>query len=203
MNISRVTPTQFRSFSGTSKIAGISLPDFNDAYVYTKKKSNTSESEYKKTIVEQAKKDQSEGKFQNESQGFNQVMKRYVSEVSPDRKGIITQGLKEVEKNKQDANKTLDVIALLLEGEVKYQDSEINGDYAEFYDSNGEMVAKYSNGGWTMLNTKAETARQIDVCSIYNEAWRNAVKMNQGEDSSLGALSVNESDSEITFDMKA
>lgn len=36
------------------------------------------------------------------------------------------------------------------------------------------MVAKYSNGGWTMLHTNAETARQIQMCSIYNEAWREA-----------------------------
>jgi hypothetical protein len=203
MNINGVMQTQFRKFSGTTKIAGISLPDFNDVYIYTKSNTTTSETVYKKAIVAQAIKDRSEGKFQNDSQGFNQLMKRFVSQVSPDRKAIITQGLKEVEKNKRDTNKTIDIIALFLTGKIKYQDSLINDTYAEFYDSNGEMVASYSNGGWTMFNTKEETARQVEICSIYNDAWRNATKTNQGADNFFGVLSESKSVSEVTFDRKA
>ena len=39
---------QQRKFSGTNSIGGIHLPDFNDKYVFSKKKSNTSNVEYKK-----------------------------------------------------------------------------------------------------------------------------------------------------------
>ena len=46
-----------------------------------------------------------------------------------------------------------------------------NSDYIEFYDKNGEMVATYSNNGWTMYTTNAEASRQTEMCMIYNEAW--------------------------------
>ena len=166
---------QNRRFSGTGSIGGIHLPDFNDKYVFSKKKSGISEEEYRKRIREQAYEDFEKGQFQNKSEGFNRLMKSYTSEVSPDRKGIITSGLKAVSKNRQNVLKPIDLVATLLEGKVKYQklpsgDSE----YIEFYDKNGEMVATYSNNGWTMYTTNAEASRQTEMCMIYNEAWGNA-----------------------------
>ena len=169
------TNLQQRYFSGTGGIGGIHLPDFNDKYVYTKKKSGTSDSQYRRQIMEQAYKDYEKGQFQNKSEDFNRLMKQYVSEISPDRKGIITSGLKAVSRNRQDVLKPIDFIATLLEGEVKYQKLPSGkSEYIEFYDKNGEMVATYSNSGWTMCPTKAETARQTEMCMIYNEAWGNA-----------------------------
>ena len=102
-------------------------------------------------------------------------MKRYTSEVSPDRKGIISSGLKAVSRNNQKVLKPIDLIQTLLEGKVKYQKLPSGeSDYIEFYDNNGEMVATYSNNGWTMYTTNAEAARQTKMCTIYNEAWGNA-----------------------------
>ena len=171
------TNLQQRYFSGTGIIGGIHLPDFNDKYVYTKKKSGISDSEYRRQIMEQAYKDYEKGQFQNKSEDFNRLMKQYVSEISPDRKGIITSGLKAVSRNRQDVIKPIDFIATLLEGEVKYQKLPSGkSEYIEFYDKNGEMVATYSNNGWTMYPTKAEVARQTEMCMIYNEAWGNAKK---------------------------
>ena len=169
------TNLQQRYFSGTGIIGGIHLPDFNDKYVYTRKKSGISDSEYRRQIMEQAYKDYEKGQFQNKSEDFNRLMKQYVSEISPDRKGIITSGLKAVSRNRQDVIKPIDFIATLLEGEVKYQKLPSGkSEYIEFYDKNGEMVATYSNNGWTMYPTKAEVARQTEMCMIYNEAWGNA-----------------------------
>ena len=105
-----------RKFSGTNSIGGIHLPDFNDKYVFSKKKSNTSNVEYKKQIAEQAYEDFKNGQFQNKSEGFNKLMKKYTSEVSPDRKGIITSGLKAVSRNKQSGLKPIDLLATILEG---------------------------------------------------------------------------------------
>ena len=166
---------QNRRFSGTGSIGGIHLPDFNDKYVFSKKKSGISEEEYRKRIREQAYEDFEKGQFQNKSEGFNRLMKSYTSEVSPDRKGIITSGLKAVSKNWQNVLKPIDIVATLLEGKVKYQKLP-SGDceYIEFYDKNGEMVATYSNNGWTMYTTNAEASRQTEMCMIYNEAWGNA-----------------------------
>lgn len=142
---------QQRVFSGMGSIGGINVPDFNDKYVFSKKKSGISDEEYRKQIVEQAYKDFEKGTFQNKSEGFNRLMKNYTSEVSPDRKGIITSGLKAVLRNRQNVLKPIDFVATLLEGKVKYQKlPSDNSEYIEFYDKNGEMVATYSNNGWTM-----------------------------------------------------
>ena len=169
------TNSQQCYFSGTGSIGGIHLPDFNDKYVYTRKKTETSTSDYRRQIMEQAYKDFEKGQFQNKSEDFNRLMKQYVSEISPDRRGIITSGLKAVSRNKQDVLKPIDFVATLLEGEVKYQKLPSGKrEYIEFYDKNGEMVATYSNNGWTMYPTKAEAARQTEMCMIYNEAWGNA-----------------------------
>ena len=70
---------QCRNFSGTGSIGGIPLPDFHDEYVYSKKKSSTSESAYKQQIAEQAYQDFAKGQFQNQSEGFRRLMKRYTS----------------------------------------------------------------------------------------------------------------------------
>ena len=102
-------------------------------------------------------------------------MKSYTSEVSPDRKGIIASGLKAVSRNRQNVLKPIDFVATLLEGEVKYQKLPSgSSDYMEFYDKDGEMVATYSNNGWTMYTTNAEASRQTEMCMIYNEAWGRA-----------------------------
>lgn len=191
---------QQRKFSGTNSIGGIHLPDFNDKYVFSKKKSNTSNVEYKKQIAEQAYEDFKNGQFQNKSEGFNKLMKKYTSEVSPDRKGIITSGLKAVSRNKQSGLKPIDLLATILEGKVKYQRMPSGQtDYIEFYDKNGEMVATYSNNGWTMYTTNAEAARQTEMCMIYNEAWGNAKRGIPLTDSG----SVNSDSLQNAFDVQA
>lgn len=145
--------------------------------MYSKKQSKVSEQEYKKKIVEQAYKDYANGKFQNESKEFVSLMKRYTCEVSPNREGIIQSGLKAITKDKQKVSQPIDAILTILEGEIRYQKVPSgNNEYIEFYDANGEMVATYSNNGWTMYTTNAESARQTQMCSIYNEAWANAKK---------------------------
>lgn len=194
------TSLQQRKFLGTNSIGGIHLPDFNDKYVFSKKKSSVSNAEYKKQIAEQAYEDFKNGQFQNKSEGFNKLMKKYTSEVSPDRKGIITSGLKAVSRNKQSGLKPIDLLATILEGKVKYQRMPSGQtDYIEFYDKNGEMVATYSNNGWTMYTTNAEAARQTEMCMIYNEAWGNAKRGIPLTDSGL----VNSDNLQNTFDVQA
>ncbi len=172
---STIGSLQQRRFSEAGNIGGIHLPDFNDKYVFSQKKSGISDKEYRKRIREQAYKDFAKGQFQNKSEEFNRLMKSYTSEVAPDRKGIMTSGLKAVSGNCKKVQKPIDLVATLLEGKVKYQKLPSgNSEYIEFYDKNGEMVATYSNNGWTMYTTNAEAARQTEMCMIYNEAWGNA-----------------------------
>ncbi len=154
---------QKQIFSGTGSIGGIHLPDFNDKYVFSKKKS-------------------------------------YTLEVFPDRKGIITSGLKAVSKNRQNVLKPIDFVATLLEGKVKYQKLPSgSSDYIEFYDKNGEMVATYSNNGWTMYTTNSEVSRQTEMCILYNESWGNAKRGIPLVDEEV----VNVEDMQNSFDVKA
>ena len=172
---STIGSLQQRRFSGAGNIGGIHLPDFNDKYVFSQKKSGISDKEYRKRLRDPAYKAFAKGQFQNKSEEFNRLMKSYTSEVAPDRKGIITSGLKTVSRNCKKVQKPIDLVATLLEGKVKYQKLPSgNSEYIEFYDKNGEMVATYSNNGWTMYTTNAEAARQTEMCMIYNEAWGNA-----------------------------
>lgn len=199
VNIANVSLQQ-RQFRGTNVISGIHLPDFNDKYVFSKQKSNVSDAEYERQIIEQAYKDFKNGQFQNKSEGFNNLMKKYTSEVSPDRKGIITSGLRAVSRNRQRGLKPIDLVATILEGKLKYQRLPSGQtDYIEFYDKNGEIVAKYSNNGWTMYTTNAEAARQTEMCMIYNEAWGNAKRGIQISDSA----SAKEDCLQCSFDAKA
>lgn len=194
------TSMQQRYFSGTNSIGGIHLPDFDDDYVFSKRKSNVSDADYKKQIAEQAYIDFKNGQFQNKSDGFNKLMKKYTSEVSPDRKVIIGSGLKAISQNKKKGLKPIDLLATILEGKVKYQKLPSGQtDYIEFYDKNGEMVATYSNNGWTMYTTNAEAARQTEMCMIYNEAWGNAKRGIP----LTNADSVSVDGSQSTFDVQA
>ena len=162
------------------------LPDWGDDYVFSQQKSGISDEEYKKQIIEQAYIDYANGQFQNKSEGFNKLMKKYVSEVSPDRKGIITSGLKAVSRNRQEVLKPIDLYATLLEGEIRYKKLPTGkSEYIEFYDKNGEMVATYSNNGWTMYTTEAEAARQTEMCFLYVAAWRDAKNGNVQKDNAL------------------
>lgn len=172
------TFSQSRPFSGTRKNVNVPLPDYTDFNFNTRKAPAMSDEKYRETIIEQAKKDQSAGKFQSESPGFRSLVKSYVSVVSPDRKNIITEGLTAIFKNKNPQPKTLNLIDYLL-GNVKYCKEASDVSYAEFYDSNGEMVASYSNGKWISYGTKAENARESELWGIYNEAWNNAARTSQ------------------------
>lgn len=169
-------------------IAGVRLPDFNNIYICNQNKTGTSDEAYKKMFAEQAKRDYANGKFQTESQEFAQLIKRYISEISPNRKAIITEGLQKIAKggmggaeNNADA-KHINILTLLLEGRLEYRNSNnVTVTYAEFFDKNGEMVGKFSNGKWLMYATKAETKRRTEISLFYTKVWRDAKSAAEAE----------------------
>jgi hypothetical protein len=49
--------------------------------------------------------------------------------------------------------------------------------YVCFYGDDGKIVATYdSHSGWSCIGTEEETVKRKELCSIYNEAWRNATE---------------------------
>ena len=169
------TFAQSRLSSGIGRTGNVPSPDA-DFNFNTKKAPAMSDERYREAIIEQAKNDQAAGKFQSESAGFRNLVKSYVSVVSPDRKNIISEGLTALFKNNMPQPKALSILDYLF-GRVKYCKEETDVSYAEFYDSNGEMVASYSNGKWISYGTKAENARESELWGIYNEAWNNAARV--------------------------
>lgn len=175
--------------SGAVKTGSVPSPNYSDFNFNTKKAPAMSDEKYKEAIIQQAKKDQSEGKFQSDSAGYRSLVKSYVSAVSPDRKNIIEKGLTAILKNNKVEPKTLNIIDYLL-GKVKYCKEEADVSYAEFYNSNGEMVASYSNGKWISYGTEAENSRESELWGIYNEAWNSAARESKsgGYEVSAGAI---------------
>lgn len=170
---------QSRPPSGTEKRGNVPSPDYTDFHFNTKTAPAMSDDKYKTAIIEQAKKDQAAGKFQSESAGFRNLVKSYVSVVSPDRKSIISEGLRAVYKNIRQEPKTFNLLDYMF-GSVKYSKEANDVSYAEFYDNNGEMVASYSNGRWISYGTKAENTRESELWGIYNNAWNSAAKASRG-----------------------
>lgn len=180
---------QSRPLTGTQKRGNVPSPDYTDFHFNTKTAPAMSDEKYKTAIIEQAKKDQAAGKFQSDSAGFRNLVKSYVSAVSPDRKSIISEGLKAIYKNIRQEPKTFNLLDYMF-GSVKYSREANDVSYAEFYDSNGEMVASYSNGRWISYGTKAENARESELWGIYNQAWSSAAKASQGAANGSSAASI-------------
>ena len=161
---------QNRYFSGTGSIGGIHLPDFNDKYVFSKKKSGISDEEYRKQIREQAYEDFAKGQFQNKSEGFNRLMKSYTSEVSPDRKGIITSGLKAVSKNRRN----------VLENATRKLDQH---DYRKKYDRYVNQYAALESREDSLEKERERKEIQYDIFSGIiaglEEVWELPVDFNE------------------------
>lgn len=180
------TLAQNSLLSGAGRTRTVPSPNYSDFNFNTKQASAMSDDQFREAIIEQAKQDQSVGKFQSDSIGYRNLVKSYVSAVSPDRKNIITSGLTAIAKENSPQPKTLSLLDYLY-GNVKYEKEDKNVSYAEFYDNNGEMVASYSNGRWISYGTKAENARESELRGIYNEAWNHAAKAGQKNSSAAGA----------------
>jgi hypothetical protein len=183
-------------FGTGAKIGNIKLPDFRKSTeMYTKTEPSRSDEELKEAIAKIAREDAEKGQCCNQTKEWFDLKKEFMSSVSPDRESIVNNSTKQIfantnsikSKNKEHA---ITLIELLMNNEKGNSKSNVinmnnatykaclEGDnltYAEFRDSNGEIIATYSsNNGWDGILTKEEIARQKEFSSTYNEAWTNA-----------------------------
>jgi hypothetical protein len=160
-------------FGTGAKIGNIGLPDFNK--MWTKTEPSRSDEELKEAIAKLARKDAEKGRFHEYTKEYLDLMKEYVSPVSPDREGIITHSIKQMPKNKE--HQTL--LELLMDKKDKTSTTDDTDYNIDFYDSKGELVAKYtSKYGWEDITTKAEGEQMPKFAAIYNEAWNSANAQN-------------------------
>ena len=126
--------------------AAIPSPDYTNDFL-TKTPPAMSEEEYTEAIKQMAIKDAKAGKWYSTD---TKIFKRdYVSVVSPDRRAIISKGIRQLSaKNK---------------GTVLF---------ASFKDADGNVVGNYnSEGGWYYTGTQQELARGVNFATIYREAY--------------------------------
>lgn len=173
MRIERYSSPDMSRQSSGQRIGGVSVPDYSSFNFCTKTPPKMSDDQCKDAVVKQAQKDAVTGKFGVECPGFKSLMKSYVSVVSPDRKGIISNALTSLGKmNKFPKAEAVSLLDILFGKRIMSDDYGLS--YAEFKDSSGEIVATLSNGTWHAMSTPAEDARTSEFYGIYREAWKAA-----------------------------
>ncbi len=133
--------------------------------------------EFVARLEEHAKRDAKAGIYMSDvcAQERYAHMQKY---VSPDRAGPMTQ----VSSIFQDIMKDQDSLLKLLDkllGNASAKVCTSNSGYmetAEIYSSDGEMIAAYNclGGGWTSVQTKAETKFLSEAAAVYAKAYKEA-----------------------------
>ncbi|MCL1696763.1 MULTISPECIES: hypothetical protein [unclassified Lysinibacillus] len=135
-----------------NKLTPISMPSFSGINAMpTKSAPAMSEEKYKEAIIAQAKKDFENGKCGGHKNPSYMTLKNsFVSVVSPDRKGSISQMLRQ--------------LPFMQRG---------NMSYLEIKDARGNITSTYSpHNGWHAIGTREEQRRESEFDAIYIETWR-------------------------------
>jgi len=192
--------TRNQPFGTGPKIGTVRLPNFKENNEgYTKTEPIRSDEEILKDIAEMAKKHAEKGTFHNADNEYLDLMKEYISSVSPDREGILTNSLKQISEKtdlpKKEKEESLSILqqTLKIMEQTKNKNGVMNNNkiceisgtnyngwmedgklkYASFSDSNGESVAHYDQNGWFLSATKAEMERSHEFTAVYNEAFNS------------------------------
>jgi hypothetical protein len=190
----------YDKFGTGAKIGTVKLPNFKENNEgCTKTEPTRSDEEILKAVAEMAKKHGEKGTFHNMDNEYLDLYKEYVSSVSPDRESILTNSLKQIfgktnapKENKEGATNSILQQTLALMENMKNKNGIISNNktmsstmykvgwmegndlrYADFYDSNGELIASYTQNGWDLFGTKAEKARGDEFTAMYNEAFNS------------------------------
>ena len=194
---------RYDQYGTGAKIGSVNLPNFrdnNEGCTYSKP--TRSDEEILEAVREMAKKHAENGTFHHMNNEYLDLYKEYVSSVSPDREGILTNALNEIfskanlpkkEKAEKDPLGILQQTLMFmnktknknnknvwLDGEIKgstYNVGSMEGDkikYADFFDGNGELIARYTQNGWDLFGTKAEKQRGDEFTALYNETFKSA-----------------------------
>lgn len=145
-----------------AKTRSISQPNYSSIDgVMTKTAPAMSEDKYKEEIIALAKKDAANGKFGGHKNPSYMVLKKsFVSVVSPDRKSMIAEALRQ--------------LPFMQRGKVNY---------LEIKDSSGDIIASFSpNNGWHSIGSKSEIQRESEFDAIYTGAWREATNAMKNPD---------------------
>lgn len=136
-------------------------------------------------VEDYAKKDAQKGEYM--SSAYIHMQNTYIAQhVSPDRSGPMAQtsatlqdALRDVI---EDGNKFLDLLFRQGDHSARVQAS-VQGQTAEIYSPEGEMIAGYNSlgGGWTVVQTKAETKFHGAAAQVYAQAFREARSQLQEE----------------------
>ena len=164
-------------------------PNFGVGGMPSKSVSNMSDEKIREKMVELAKKDVAAGRpfYDRSSSEYNELMRDYVSAVSPDRQRIVNNSLSNLAGKlgvmASRPNFAHDLLSLLMGHSVVFNSRDIGTNFIQFRDTNGDIIARYSElpsgggMGWTHSETRAESAR-IANWQVYITKRGNMPKAN-------------------------
>lgn len=210
----------------SKKVVNIPTPTYGwgDYLIATKTETNRTDDEIKNAMIELAKQDASKGIWgvdldttltkTRRSEEYQKLMGEYVQSVSPDRRAIFAKGvdatLNEISARIKKPIIDNSLMELMLYGEVKtnvkssfYYDTNMkmfNIGVIELFSENGEALGSYSGVyGWGQTPTQAEKSREIELYSIYKNAWDTATAEIKANGATTNANSASVSSSNAFF----
>lgn len=159
------------NFYGNIKTDSLEVFKRNNSGFLSYKKPSYTDNELSQKIKDKAREDFLKGEWKKDKD-FLKLRYEFISSVSPNRNRIISDGIKKMSFDKNPIH-LIDFVELLLNGKVIYTKNNNVVTYAEFYDDNGELVAKFSNGILKQCMTDAENKRAMEFDWIYALAYRD------------------------------
>ena len=188
------------------------MPNFN--CMHTRFTPKLSDDAIRQKVKEIAKRDVAAGKENFQSEDFMRLRDMFVSSVSPDRKGAITNALTTLEGRissfRMQGRSYIDLlewIKLWLNGNAQVGNAQVNERmqimHLSITDANGNEIAAFHEGfGWSHYFTGAEWSRFHEPLDLYNTTWRaafNEIHTPQAADNA--GQNVNEQNGKPTVDI--
>ncbi|MCL2189514.1 MAG: hypothetical protein FWC16_11380 [Defluviitaleaceae bacterium] len=157
---------------GGKKIAGVRLPNFN--YMNTQSTPKLSDDEIRARMVELGRKYAETGERNDDER--NKLTRMYMSSVSPDRRGAITNALTALDARinalqmLSPAHTSMGEWLELLFGRALLNPN-FSVNHLDVHDSNGNKIAIFNEQvGWREVTTDAEWARSRALHGLFSDA---------------------------------
>lgn len=169
----------------------------------TSGQSGSGDSKFEEKIMDLARKDAAAGKnskFTESGKGmsfkvgtdeWHKLRNDYISTVSPDRKGIITNTLSNLANRMSSMQikfNRANFFQVLFKNSGLFGSNDIGSNFIRFRDASGNEIAFYSEyQGWVTIETPAEQSRRQDFNVLWDEAISKAQReINIGANTSVG-----------------
>jgi len=181
LNSINATSMPRTSQTNRNMLGGMQLPTIPN-HVITSGQSNLNDEQFKAKIEELAKREFAAGRNPRFTAGtgerneWRQLWDDFVSVASPDRTGIINNTLSglanKLSQMMPRVNLRLDLLTLLMGNSRLFNSKDIGGNFMNFRDASGNLIAGISNGDWHINTTPAEEERLQKFLNLWDETFQ-------------------------------